>query len=71
LDGSTGTNDVRRRLTNVFTGRCVAIQQEEGRTFLRAAQVFEHFPVALLYVPTGHDVPASGSESGWTPRLLG
>jgi (1->4)-alpha-D-glucan 1-alpha-D-glucosylmutase len=71
LDGSTGTNDARRRLTNVFTGRCVAIQQEEGRTFLRAAQVFEHFPVALLYVPTGHDVPAPGSESGWTPRLLG
>jgi (1->4)-alpha-D-glucan 1-alpha-D-glucosylmutase len=39
---------VRPRYRNVFTGRCAAVHQQDGRAFLRAAEVFEHFPVALL-----------------------
>ena len=33
---------------NVFTDTCVAVHKEGGRAFLRAAEVFEHFPVATL-----------------------
>ncbi len=43
-------HDTRPHYRNVFTGRCVATHQEEGRSFMRAAEVFEHFPVALLYL---------------------
>ena len=70
-DGSTANADERRRLTNVFTGRCVSIHQEDGRTFLRAAEVFEHYAVALLHLPTGQESQTSHSESDGNPRLLG
>ena len=50
--GSTGEADSRGPFMNAFTGRCVTIRQgDDGRAFLRAAEVFEHFPVALLQLP--------------------
>ena len=33
---------------DVLTGGCVTAREEDGRAVLRAADVFEHFPVALL-----------------------
>jgi maltooligosyltrehalose synthase len=39
---------VRPHYRNVFTDSCVAVHHEDGRAFLRAAEVFEHFPVATL-----------------------
>jgi (1->4)-alpha-D-glucan 1-alpha-D-glucosylmutase len=36
-----------RGYRHVITGRCVPIRQD-GTTSLRAADVFEHFPVAML-----------------------
>jgi hypothetical protein len=34
----------------VFTDGCVAVHRVDGRALLRAAEVFEHFPVAALFV---------------------
>ncbi len=45
LPADTG---VRPDYQNVFTERRVAIRRENGRTFVRAAEAFERFPVALL-----------------------
>jgi (1->4)-alpha-D-glucan 1-alpha-D-glucosylmutase len=42
-------NDSRPHYENVITGQCVEVQREDGRATLRAAQVFEHFPIALLH----------------------
>jgi (1->4)-alpha-D-glucan 1-alpha-D-glucosylmutase len=36
------------RFRNVFTNTCVTVHREEGRAFLRASEVFEHFPAATL-----------------------
>jgi (1->4)-alpha-D-glucan 1-alpha-D-glucosylmutase len=47
-----GTLDIRdgaaARYRNLFTGRCLSTHVERGRGFLRAADVFEDFPIALL-----------------------
>ena len=39
---------VRSHYRNVFTGSCVEVKREEGRCYVRAADVFAHFPIALL-----------------------
>jgi hypothetical protein len=36
------------RLRDVFTGVEVDIRRENGRAHLRAAEIFERFPLALL-----------------------
>ena len=41
-------NETRPHYRNVFSDSCVAVHQESGRAFLRASEVFEHFPVATL-----------------------
>jgi (1->4)-alpha-D-glucan 1-alpha-D-glucosylmutase len=41
-------NDSRPHLQNVLTGTCVPIQRENDRAWLRAADVFADFPIALL-----------------------
>jgi (1->4)-alpha-D-glucan 1-alpha-D-glucosylmutase len=33
---------------NLFTNRCVQVQNEGGRVTLRAADVFDQFPIAVL-----------------------
>jgi (1->4)-alpha-D-glucan 1-alpha-D-glucosylmutase len=43
-----GEKGVRPHYRNVFTGRCIEVQREDGRAYLRAADVFAQFPVALL-----------------------
>ena len=35
-------------LHNVFTGETVAVAEQDGKRSLAAADVFRHFPVALL-----------------------
>jgi (1->4)-alpha-D-glucan 1-alpha-D-glucosylmutase len=42
-------NDLRPHFENVMTGGCAAVHREDGRAFLRAADVFENFPIALLH----------------------
>jgi (1->4)-alpha-D-glucan 1-alpha-D-glucosylmutase len=34
--------------TNLMTGTCVSVRSDEGQRSLRAADVFEHFPVGIL-----------------------
>jgi maltooligosyltrehalose synthase len=34
-----------------FTGACAAVIQENGRQWVRAADVFAHFPIAFLETP--------------------
>jgi (1->4)-alpha-D-glucan 1-alpha-D-glucosylmutase len=38
----------RLRLRNVFTGEALALAQRDGKPFLRLAEVFANFPVALF-----------------------
>ena len=45
---ASSLNDSRPHYENVFTGRCVTVTRDGGRATVRAADVFEHFPVALL-----------------------
>ena len=33
------------RFRNVFTNTCATVHRDDGRAFLRASEVFEHFPV--------------------------
>jgi maltooligosyltrehalose synthase len=41
-------NGVRPHYRNVFTDTCVKVRRDGDGAFLRAAEVFEHFPVATL-----------------------
>jgi maltooligosyltrehalose synthase len=38
----------RPHYRNVFTDTCVSVYREGDRAFLRSAEVFDHFPVAML-----------------------
>jgi (1->4)-alpha-D-glucan 1-alpha-D-glucosylmutase len=42
-------NDLRPHYENVFTGTCVTVHHDDGRAFVRAADVFDRFPIALLH----------------------
>jgi len=38
----------RNKSCEVFTGACAPVVEHEGRNWIRAAEVFAHFPIAFV-----------------------